>query len=73
MTMDIEYLREYLAVADDLSLTVAARRLHTTQSTLSKHMAALEQDMGADLLRRVRNGVELTPAGAVLYRHARMV
>lgn len=71
--MDIEYLHEYLAVADDLSLTVAARRLHTTQSTLSKHMAALGQEMGADLLRRVRNGVELTPAGAVLYRHARMV
>lgn len=70
--MDIEYLREYLAVADDLSLTAAAKRLHTTQSTLSKHMAALEQDMGADLLRRVRSGVELTPAGAALYRHARM-
>ncbi len=71
--MDIELLREFLVVADELSLTHAAKRLHTTQSTLSKHLAVLEREFGASLLRRARHGVELTPEGAVLYRRASII
>jgi DNA-binding transcriptional LysR family regulator/DNA-binding CsgD family transcriptional regulator len=71
--MDLEYLREYLSIADELNLTAAARHLSTTQSTLSKHLAALEREMGAQLINRTSHGIELTRAGATLYNRARMV
>ena len=71
--MDVEYLREYLCVAGELNFTRAARQLCTTQSTLSKHVAALEREFGGELIRRNGKAVELTPAGAMLYRRARTI
>lgn len=68
--METELLREYLVIADEMNFTHAAKRLHTTQSTLSKHVAALEREFGEPMFRRVRRGIELTEAGSVLYRRA---
>lgn len=68
--MESELLREYLVVVDEMNLTRAADRLHTTQSTLSKHMAVLEREFDAPLLRRGRRGLDITEAGALLYRRA---
>ncbi|WP_304425485.1 LysR family transcriptional regulator [uncultured Adlercreutzia sp.] len=71
--METELLREYLVIADELNFTHAAQKLHTTQSTLSKHVAALEREFGETLFRRSRRGIELTEAGAVLYRRGAAV
>ena len=68
--METAYLHEYVSVADCGSFTAAARELHLTQSTLSKHVALLEREFGADLFVRDRNGVSLTEAGKVLYVQA---
>lgn len=68
--METELLREYLVIADEMNFTHAAKRLHTTQSTLSKHVAALEREFGEPMFRRARRGIELTEAGSVLYRRA---
>lgn len=68
--MEMAYLQEYIALANRRSFTETARALHLTQSTLSKHVAALEREFGVDLFIRDRNGVSLTEAGAVLYRQA---
>lgn len=68
--METSHLREYVTVADCGSLTAAARELHLTQSTLSKHIALLEREFGTDLFVRDRNGVSLTEAGRVLYDQA---
>lgn len=68
--MDIEYLREYLVIADRLNLTQAAKELNTTQSTLSKHMAAIERDLGGEVLQRSKTGVKLTQVGVSFYRKA---
>ncbi len=64
------HLWEYVRVADRGSFTAAARELHLTQSTLSKHVAALEREFGAELLVRDRAGVSMTEAGEHLYRQA---
>jgi DNA-binding transcriptional LysR family regulator len=59
-------------VAADLgTLGRAAVRLHVSQPSLSKRLAALEAKVGAQLLERSPRGVALTPAGRRLYRHAR--
>ena len=47
--METAYLHEYRCVAECGSFTAAARELHLTQSTLSKYVAALEREFGADL------------------------
>ena len=61
--METAYLHEFAKVAECGSFTAAARELHLTQSTLSKHVALLEREFGADLFVRDRSGVSLTEAG----------
>lgn len=69
--MELRVLRYFIAVVDEGSITNAAKVLHVTQPTLSRQLAQLETEMGAPLLERGRNGIELTDRGAVLNRYAR--
>ncbi|MEV5342901.1 LysR family transcriptional regulator, partial [Streptomyces sp. NPDC052676] len=50
--MDPHLLRTYVTVARLASFSAAARELGYTQSAVSQHIAALEQDLGAPLLTR---------------------
>ncbi|GAB5468056.1 MAG: hypothetical protein Kilf2KO_10860 [Rhodospirillales bacterium] len=49
------------------SFSAAATRLGVTQSTVTQHVAKLEQTVGAQLLLRGRDGVEVTPTGMEFY------
>ena len=72
--MELRHLRYFVAVAEAGSLTVAAERnLHTSQPSLSRQIRDLEEDVGAQLLRRSARGIELTPAGQAFLDHARVV
>jgi LysR family hca operon transcriptional activator len=72
--MELRHLRYFVAVADAGSLTVAAaRQLHTSQPSLSRQIRDLEDEVGAQLLRRSSRGIELTPAGRTFLDHARSV
>lgn len=66
--MDPHLLRTYVTVARLASFSAAARELGYTQSAVSQHIAALEQDLGAPLL--MRRPVAPTAAGARLLEHA---
>jgi DNA-binding CsgD family transcriptional regulator/molybdenum-dependent DNA-binding transcriptional regulator ModE len=68
--VETRYLQEFVAVAREGSFTGAARGLHLTQSTLSKHIAALEREFSAELFVRERAGIRLTRAGEALYHGA---
>jgi LysR family hca operon transcriptional activator len=71
--MDLRHLRYFIAVAETGSLTeAAARRLHTSQPSLSRQIRDLEDQVGVDLLSRSVRGVELTDAGKVFLDHARL-
>jgi DNA-binding transcriptional LysR family regulator len=65
--MDPHLLRTYAAVARLASFSAAARELGYTQSAVSQHIAALEQDLGAPLL--TRRPVAPTAAGERLLEH----
>src|SRR6202030_3534775 len=69
--MELRHLRYFVAVADAGSLTVAARKLHTSQPSLSRQIRDLEDEVGAQLLTRRARGIELTPAGRAFLEHAR--
>jgi DNA-binding transcriptional LysR family regulator len=53
----------FVAVAEEGSFTLAARRLRIAQPSLSQQIQALERDIGASLLERTARGVRLTAAG----------
>src|SRR5258706_11205063 len=72
--MELRHLRYFVAVADAGSLSVAAEEsLHTSQPSLSRKIRDLEDEIGAQPLRRSARGIELTPAGRAFVDHARLV
>jgi DNA-binding transcriptional LysR family regulator len=69
--MDFRHIRAFIAVADALSVTRAAERLHITQPPLTRHIHQLERELGVTLFVRHRQGVTLTEAGHRLLERAR--
>jgi DNA-binding transcriptional LysR family regulator len=59
----VQQLRAFQTVATELHFGRAAARLHTTQPPLTRHIQALEDALGLQLLRRNSRNVELTAAG----------
>lgn len=64
--MELRHLRYFQAVAEELSFSKAARRLRVAQPALSRAVKDLESQLGSALFTRTRQGVTLTPGGAVL-------
>lgn len=60
--MDMQVLREFVEFSKHLNFSAAARFLHMSQSSLSKHIADLEKEVGFPLVDR-DGGVALTVAG----------
>ena len=68
--MELRLLRYFLTVAKEQSFTKAAEQLHITQPTLSRQMAALEDELGITLFLRNGKRTTLTDEGILLKRRA---
>lgn len=68
--MELRQLDHFIAVAEELSFTRAAQRVHVVQSALSASVAKLERELGVDLFDRTRQRIVLTPAGERFRTHA---
>lgn len=71
--LDLIDLQLILRVAEATSITHGARRSNMSLAAASERIRAMEEFLGTPLLERKRRGVELTPAGSVLVRHAHTV
>lgn len=71
--MQIELLHDFIVLSEELNFRSAAKALFTTPSTLSKHIATLENHYGVRLFNRDRTSVSLTNKGVVLLEGAQKV
>jgi DNA-binding transcriptional LysR family regulator len=69
--VQLTQLAYFVAVAEERSFTRAAERVGVAQPSLSQQFKALESNLGAVLVHRVRGNVSLTPSGEVLLPVAR--
>ena len=68
--MELRILRYFLTVAKEQSFTKAAEQLHITQPTLSRQLAAFEEELGIKLFIRKGKNITLTDEGILLKRRA---
>ena len=61
-SLDWNHLKAFLATAETGSFSAAAKALNTTQPTISRQIAALEQSLSLVLFERVGHTISLTPA-----------
>jgi DNA-binding transcriptional LysR family regulator len=73
MEYSLRELECFTAVAEELSFTRAASKLHLAQPPLSRHIRALEEKLGTALFQRGARRVSLTPAGALFYEETRTI
>ncbi len=64
--MELDLFKSFVAVAEARSFSRAARAMHSTQPTLSRQIARLENELGARLFERYGRHVECTPSGELL-------
>ena len=70
--IDLELIRRFIVVAEELNFTRAAARLGMAQPPLSAAIGKLERKLGVTLLERTSRRVTLTPACAVLLEQGRI-
>ncbi|MBG0855218.1 LysR family transcriptional regulator [Streptomyces spinoverrucosus] len=71
--MELLHLRYFVAVAQELNFSTAARKLHMAASPLSRRIKDLESELGHRLFDRDTHHVTLTAAGSALLPIARGV
>ncbi|WP_051467996.1 LysR family transcriptional regulator [Actinomadura oligospora] len=71
--MEIRLLGYVVAIAEEGSVSAAARRMHLTQPTLSRQLRDLERELGTRLFEREGRGLVPTEAGRALLRRARVI
>jgi LysR family transcriptional activator of glutamate synthase operon len=68
--VDINYLHEFTTIARLSSFSLAAGELFISQSSLSKHIIALEKELGVQLFKRTSRSVALSEAGTQILPYA---
>ena len=66
--MDLIWLEDFLAIAEERGFSRAAERRHVTQPALSRRIRSLEKWLGTELFERSSHTLKLTPAGET-FRH----
>lgn len=71
--MELRNLRSFVLVADTSSFSVAATRCYLTQSAVSQHIKALEEELKCKLLIRNSHNITLTECGEALFEQAKEI
>lgn len=69
--LNVDYLQDFITIADTGKFNEAAELLYISQSSLSKRIMTLEKELGVPLFKRTTHGVGLTDAGIAILPYAR--
>ena len=69
--MELHHVRDFVAVAEELSFTRAADKLHVAQPSLTRKVRNLEEEIGVELFDRRKGHLELTDAGRAFLADAK--
>lgn len=69
--MELRHLKSFVYVAETKSFSIAATRCFVTQSAVSQHIKALEDELGSQLLIRTARDIKLTESGEALLPRAK--
>jgi DNA-binding transcriptional LysR family regulator len=72
MRREVKLLESAIAVAEELSFSRAARRVHLSQPTITRNISIIEGNLGAELFERNHKRVEITDAGRAFVEEARI-
>ena len=68
--MDTDSFKYVIAIAEEKSISAAARKLYITQPALTKHINKLEKRLGTELFERNSSPVTITAAGEIFLEYA---
>jgi len=68
--MDIRHMKYFLAIAEEKSISRAAKKLYISQPPLSQQLKALEEELGVRLFERTTRSLEITDAGRIFRERA---
>lgn len=71
--MELQYLREFVTLEQIRNYTQAAETLYTTEATLSRHIRAMEKELGQPLFHRTTRRMELTEFGRKFLAYAQRI
>lgn len=71
--VNLKQMNYFVKIVEAQNMTRAAESLHIAQPALSQQITLLEQELGVQLLRRNSRGIQPTPHGDLLYRHAKVI
>ncbi len=71
--MDTGYIREFVMLAECLNFSEAAERLFISQSSLSKHIQAMERELGLTLFERTTRTIRLSAGGEAYLPYAKKI
>lgn len=71
--MDIRQLKYFLTIAEEGSITAAAKKLAMAQPPLSQQLKQLEEELGVQLMERGARNITLTDAGLILQNRAKQI
>lgn len=71
--MELDYLREFVTLARTCQFLETAEQLFISQSSLSKHIKAIEKELGSELLNRTTRRVELSEFGRAFLPYATQI
>ncbi|MCD8316258.1 MAG: LysR family transcriptional regulator, partial [Eggerthellaceae bacterium] len=67
ISVRLSYFEEFIELCNTLNFNAAAKALSMSQSSLTKHIQALENDLSVKLFERDKHSVTLTSQGEVFY------
>lgn len=71
--MDIDYINEFVTLEKIRNYLDAADELHLAQSSLSRHIQRMEEDLGVTLFNRTTRGITLSDAGKLFLPYAQKI